>query len=236
MPTNSRDVNVLSAIVKQSTIVPSALSPQPYRYPYPPPTKFTISTASPSRTIVVANVSRFKHDEVVLDRDATGIDLKLRQQVGHGQGTGDLMRVAVQRNLQFTVHFSPFRIKMQGWLSTARRRGVVSAQPRALARALRPARRRRVLQPADRAAPSDRVLRRAPARVQLQHAGEERRSSRPGIDARLETLFARGIDPHEAAGGSNGAGAAGGRVGQVRRRVAGARRGACVRATKPIAR
>ena len=42
--------------------------------------------------------------------------------------------------------------------------------------------RRRVLQPADRAAPSDRVLRRAPARVQLQHAGQEG-ARRPSIDA-----------------------------------------------------
>src|SRR5579862_613497 len=32
---------------------------------------------------------------------------------------------------------------------------------------------------------------------------------RPGIDARLETLFARGIDPHENAGRAGGAGRAG---------------------------
>src|SRR5258708_17858710 len=32
----------------------------------------------------------------------------------------------------------------------------------------------------------------------------------PSIDARLETLFARGIDPHETAGGSGGAEGAGG--------------------------
>src|SRR4051794_41965209 len=44
---------------------------------------------------------------------------------------------------------------------------------------------------------------------------------RPGIDARLEALFARGIDPHE---GGSGAGRAGG-VG----RVAGAGGGARVR-------
>jgi ergothioneine biosynthesis protein EgtB len=33
---------------------------------------------------------------------------------------------------------------------------------------------------------------------------------RPGIDARLETLFARGIDPHEGAGGNAGTGGSGG--------------------------
>src|SRR5206468_4801612 len=32
---------------------------------------------------------------------------------------------------------------------------------------------------------------------------------RPSIDARLEALFARGIDPHEATGGSTGAGGSG---------------------------
>ena len=29
---------------------------------------------------------------------------------------------------------------------------------------------------------------------------------RPGIDERLESLFARGIDPHESSGGSGGSG------------------------------
>ena len=63
---------------------------------------------------------------------------------------------------------------MQGWRSTAAAAVAwYRAQPRAVARALRPAGRRRVLQPADRAAPSDRVLRGPPAGVQLQHAGEE---------------------------------------------------------------
>jgi hypothetical protein len=41
------------------------------------------------------------------------------------------------------------------------------------------------------------VLRRAPARLQLQHAGEARTRG-PSIDARLESLFARGIDPSDA--------------------------------------
>ena len=54
---------------------------------------------------------------------------------------------------------------------------MVSPQPRALSRAVRSARRRSVLQPADRAAPSDRVLRRTSARLQLQHAGQARRSA-----------------------------------------------------------
>ena len=64
-------------------------------------------------------------------------------------------------------------------------------QPRAVARAVRSARRRGVLQPADRAAPSDRVLRRPPARLQLQHARQEgarpaehRRAARNAVRAR----------------------------------------------------
>ena len=60
--------------------------------------------------------------------------------------------------------------------------------------------RRGVLQPADRAAASDRVLRRPLPGVQLQHAGQEGARRAPSIDARLETLFARGIDPHESRG------------------------------------
>src|SRR5262252_8632545 len=46
---------------------------------------------------------------------------------------------------------------------------------------------------------------------------------RPSIDARLETLFARGIDPHEAAGegGAGGAGEAGRAGGEGRAGEAG---------------
>src|SRR5258708_4750187 len=51
--------------------------------------------------------------------------------------------------------------------------GVVPPQPRAVAGALRPPLRKRVLRAADRLAPSDRLLRRAPAGVQLQYAGEK---------------------------------------------------------------
>ena len=52
-----------------------------------------------------------------------------------------------------------------------------------------------VLQSADRAPPSDRVLRRPPARLQLQHAGQEGPWRPESSTARLEDLFARGIDP-----------------------------------------
>ena len=52
--------------------------------------------------------------------------------------------------------------------------GLVRPQSRQVAPAVRSAESRRVLQPADRAAPSDRVLRRPPARLQLQHAGQAR--------------------------------------------------------------
>ena len=74
---------------------------------------------------------------------------------------------------------------------------LVLAEPRAIAGAVRSARRRGVLQPADRPAPSDRVLRRPPAGLQLQHAREDGARRRRASTPRLETLFARGIDPSE---------------------------------------
>jgi len=88
------------------------------------------------------------------------------------------MRVAVQRNPQFTAHFSRFRIKMQGWPLTARPPWKwVSKEPRALASNLRSAGGRRVIQPAHRAPPSHRLLRRAPSGLQLQHAGGRKASA-----------------------------------------------------------
>ena len=118
---------------------------------------------------------------------------------------------------------------MQGWLfDRSAAVGVVPAQPRALARAVRPARRRRVLQPADRAAPPDRVLRRAPAGLQLQHAGEEGRSA-ARASTRASRRCSRAASIRTRATASQ-AGRHGGRAaGRTGRRLAVARRGARVR-------
>jgi hypothetical protein len=42
-----------------------------------------------------------EHDQIVLDRNAARVDVQLNQKLGHRQGAGDLVRVAVQGNLQF---------------------------------------------------------------------------------------------------------------------------------------
>ena len=60
-----------------------------------------------------------------------------------------------------------------------------------------------VLQPADRSAPPDRVLRRPPPGVQLQHAREARSEVRASIPS-SKRLFARGIDPSEEEAGRSG--------------------------------
>ena len=46
-----------------------------------------------------------EHHQIVLHRDAAGIDLQLRQKLAHRQGTRDLVRIAVQRYLQFPLPF-----------------------------------------------------------------------------------------------------------------------------------
>ena len=89
VPTISRDEKVLSAIVKDPrccssasirpiTVAIAAASSSTSRRP----TKFTISTASPSRTTVSVERGAFEHDEVVLDGHAARVDLELRQKFG----------------------------------------------------------------------------------------------------------------------------------------------------------
>ena len=60
---------------------------------------FSASPHGPARNVAL------QHDQVVLDRDAARIDVELSQESGHGQGFGELMRLAIQRNLQFTSSF-----------------------------------------------------------------------------------------------------------------------------------
>jgi hypothetical protein len=47
--------------------------------------------------------SPFDDDRVVLDRDAARIDVELGQQAAHGDRTGQLERVAIQRNDQIAA-------------------------------------------------------------------------------------------------------------------------------------
>src|SRR6476646_184902 len=44
--------------------------------------------------------------EVVLDGDAPGVDLQLREKFVHGEGTGEVVRLAVQGNPQGLAHSS----------------------------------------------------------------------------------------------------------------------------------
>ncbi len=78
--------------------------------------------------------------------------------------------------------------------------------------------RRGLLQPADRAAASDRVLRGAPAGVQLQHARQEGARRARASTSRSRRLFARGIDPDESPGRTDAGGHA--IVAEPRRRPA----------------
>src|SRR6476661_6225255 len=44
--------------------------------------------------------------QVVLDGDAPGVDLQLRQKFVHGEGSGEIVRLAVQGNPQSHAHSS----------------------------------------------------------------------------------------------------------------------------------
>src|SRR3954451_14290698 len=62
----------------------------------------------------------FQHDEIVLDGNAACVDRKLREKLADGQGSGNLVRVAVQHNVQIShAYSSEFRIKMHECRSTA---------------------------------------------------------------------------------------------------------------------
>ena len=115
---------------------------------------------------------------------------------------------------------------MEMAVDRAGRAVVVSPQPRALARAVRSARRRRRTTAADRAAPSDRVLRRPPAGLQLQHAGEEgARRARASTRASRRCSRAASIRDDEA------------QASRQRQAWRGRRATRCARSpTKPIAR
>jgi hypothetical protein len=57
--------------------------------------------------ISFANQGRFivrtlEHDQIVLDRDATGVNFELRQERADGERTGDLKLIAVERDFQTT--------------------------------------------------------------------------------------------------------------------------------------
>ena len=45
------------------------------------------------------------HRQVVLDSDASGVDLQLRQKFVHGEGSGEIVRLAVQGNPQSQCSF-----------------------------------------------------------------------------------------------------------------------------------
>ena len=55
--------------------------------------------------IPFANQGRFivrplEHDQIVLDRDTTGVNFELRQERADGERTGDLELIAVERDFQ----------------------------------------------------------------------------------------------------------------------------------------
>src|SRR5207247_403286 len=50
-----------------------------------------------------------EHDQVVLHCDTARVDLEARQQLVHRQGAGDLVRVAVQGDLQFPKPILAYR-------------------------------------------------------------------------------------------------------------------------------
>src|SRR5438093_2119717 len=100
VPTISRDENVLSAIVNRSTV--NALSPtEPSALLDPAADEVDdLDFVSVTHHRHVERVT-LEHDQVVLYRDTAPVDLEARQQLVHRQGAGDLVRVAVQGNLQF---------------------------------------------------------------------------------------------------------------------------------------
>src|SRR5213596_3443138 len=100
VPTISRDENVLSAIVNRSTV--NALSPtEPSALLDPAADEVDdLDFVSVTHHRHVERVT-LEHDQVVLHRDTAPVDLEARQQLVHRQGAGDLVRVAVQGNLQF---------------------------------------------------------------------------------------------------------------------------------------
>src|SRR5437667_2298345 len=100
VPTISRDENVLSAIVTRSTA--NALSPtEPSALLDPAADEVDdLDFVSVTHHRHVERVT-LEHDQVVLHRDTAPVDLEARQQLVHRQGAGDLVRVAVQGNLQF---------------------------------------------------------------------------------------------------------------------------------------
>src|SRR6188474_2315265 len=92
VPTISRDVNVLSAIVNLSTVaLPSADEIDDFHL---------IAVAYQRRIVGGAP----DDDEVVLDGDAARVDFQPGEQRGHRQRRVDFIRVAVQRNPREPIH------------------------------------------------------------------------------------------------------------------------------------
>lgn len=97
VPTISRDVNVLPAMTRLSSMIDPRLA--------------TAHEVDDFDAIAVVNdrvrVCRtLEHGEIVLDRDAARINLEPAEQFDHRQRTADLDRVAVERNLQTEFDFN----------------------------------------------------------------------------------------------------------------------------------
>src|SRR5947209_2983919 len=96
VPTMSREEKVLSAMVSLSMVLSALLSAADEVHDLHP-----IAVADER----LAERRTLEYDEVVLDGDAARIDLEPAEQLGNGEGTGDVEAVAVQRNLQTVLHF-----------------------------------------------------------------------------------------------------------------------------------
>src|SRR4051812_21611867 len=186
VPTIRRDVKVRFAIVNGTSLMAMAATHKIYDLD----------------TVAIADqrcdeCMTLENHEIMLDRDASRVDLEPLEQLLHRQRLVELVWIPVERNAQgrgsddCTLGFDGQRDRRAGRLRSRRRTRPLPPRAAPHAGDVRPPRFRRVLRQADRAAESRGVLRGTPARVRREHPHQEgaraprhRRASRDHLRAR----------------------------------------------------